>query len=204
MSHLSPTYPRHGQLRIAEARLDDFEAVADLFGALHAHNAGLDALFSLADGWRELLYDHFSRTVGSPAVLWLLAWDGPRPVGLLLMEQHLDSPLFRYRRWAELAAIYVVPEQRGSGLARRFLEEAHRWAAARNLDRIQLYVTASNDRAKAFYASAGFRPVQEIWRVAVAPDADAHQLPDPPRETDRESVEFVEPGHHHLFMDDRG
>ncbi|MCS6802985.1 MAG: GNAT family N-acetyltransferase [Chloroflexota bacterium] len=202
MNHLSPLYPPHGRIRIAEAQRGDFDEVADLFGALHAHNAELDELFSLAENWRELLYDHFVRTVGTPSVLWLLAWDGPRAVGLLLMEQHLDSPLFRYRRWAELVAIYVVPEQRGSGLAQRFLEEAYRWAAARNLDRIQLYVTTSNERAKAFYANAGFRPVQEIWRIAVTPVADAASLPDPPRTTDRGSVDFVQLGHHHLGMDD--
>ncbi|GIW07064.1 MAG: hypothetical protein KatS3mg060_1869 [Dehalococcoidia bacterium] len=203
MSHLSPDYPCHNRLRIAEASPADFEAVADLFGALHEHNAELDELFSLAEGWRQLLFEHFSRTVGSSAVLWLLAWDGPKPVGLLLMEQHLDSPLFRHRHWAELAAIYVAPEQRGSGLARRFLEEARRWAAARGFDRIQLYVTASNARAKAFYQSAGFQPVQEIWRLSVAPDAGAARLPDPAREPDLDSVDLVESGHHHLFMDDR-
>jgi GNAT superfamily N-acetyltransferase len=203
MVQRSPIYSCHGRLRIAEATPSDFEVVAELFGALHAHNAELDELFALADDWRDLLFEHFSRTVGSPAVLWLLAWDDSRPVGLLLMEHHVDSPLFRHRRWAELAAIYVAPEQRGSGLAQRFLEEARRWAAARGLDRIQLYVTASNARAKAFYANAGFQPVQEIWRIGVAPDADAASLPDPARRTDLESVDLVESGHHHLFVDER-
>jgi hypothetical protein len=44
------------------ARLDDFEAVATLFAALHGYNASLDEKFALAENWRTVLYEHFVRT----------------------------------------------------------------------------------------------------------------------------------------------
>lgn len=84
-------------LRLAPAMRNDFEAVATLFVALHAYNASLNEQFALAYDWQPLLREHFLRTHESESTFWLLAWEGQRPVGLLLLENHLDSPLFRHR-----------------------------------------------------------------------------------------------------------
>ncbi|MCS7002069.1 MAG: GNAT family N-acetyltransferase [Dehalococcoidia bacterium] len=182
--------------RLAPATLDQFDAVADLFGALHAFNASLDPRFALAPTWRERLAAYFRQTVDDPGTLWLLAW-APHPVGLLVMQTHLDSPLFAHRRWAELAAIYVAPEHRGGGLAQALLAAAERWTASRGLDRIQLYVTATNEAARAFYRRGGYRPVQEVWRLDVTPDPDAVVLPPTAHETE----DFLETSHAHLALD---
>ncbi|WP_161668817.1 GNAT family N-acetyltransferase [Kallotenue papyrolyticum] len=156
------------QLLVRPARANDFEAVALLFGELHAFNAQLDPRFALADDWRAVLQAHFQRTWNDPGALWLLAWSGATPVGLLIMQAHQDARLFRCRQWAELAALYVAPGWRGQGLAQRLLAEARAWAARHGFDRIQLYVTAANTRARRFYRQTGFRLVQEIWRLEVA------------------------------------
>jgi len=155
----------------------DFPAVAVMFGSLHLYNAGLDPRFALADEWRTLLYEHFTRTVDAHDALWLLAWAEHEPVGLLLMEHVQDSALFRHRCWAELMALYVAPSQRGVGLADRLIEEGIHWAEAEGLERIQLYVTRSNETARAFYHRCDFRPVQEIWRLELAPVVEHDHCP---------------------------
>lgn len=142
---------------------DDW-AVRELFGALHAFNADLDPRFALADGWEQVLHEHLQHTRAAGHGLALLAWDDTTPVGLLMMDGHSDSPLFRHRRWAELLALYIAPAAQGSGLADTLLRAGLGWAHARGYQRVQLYVTATNQRARRFYARAGFRPVQEIWR----------------------------------------
>jgi len=196
--------------RLARARSADTDAVAALFGALHRHNAALDARFALADGWRALLDAHFARTHASDAALWLLAWDdgdgdgdGAEPVGLLLVEAHQDSPLFRERGWAELIALYVAPAYRGAGLAGRLIDAAADWAAARGFDRLQLYVTTTNEPARRFYHRRGLRPVQEIWRLDVTPRPDATQPTDPSHApgADGCGAAVLESGHHHLAME---
>ena len=161
---------------IRRAAPDEDWAVHRLFEALHRFNAELDPHFALADGWGALLDAHRAgeRATGSGATL--LAWAGDRPVGLLMMGAHQDSPLFRHRRWAELLALYVEPGARSGPLARDLLEAGMAWAREAGHTRVQLYVTASNQRAKRFYARAGFRCVQEIWRLDLAGADESHYV----------------------------
>jgi GNAT superfamily N-acetyltransferase len=183
------------RVHLLPARERDFPAVARLFVALHAFNATLDERFALAEGWESLLREHFLHTYGAPGALWLLAWAGERPVGLLLMEAHADSPLFAQRRWAELVALYVDKSWRGSDLGRHLVEAGKQWASDRGFDRLQLYVTAGNAHAKRFYSACGLYPAQEIWRADLTPRPDATLPPDPSAHT------HPELGTHHLAME---
>ena len=151
------------QLTIRPAALDDEWAVQRLFGALHAFNATLDPRFALAAGWPAILHEHLRRA--NQHSLTLLAWAGAEPVGLLMMDGHIDSPLFRHRQWAELLALYIDSSWRGGALAERLVAAGTDWAQRHGYERIQLYVTRSNVAAQSFYARHGFRPVQEIWRL---------------------------------------
>jgi GNAT superfamily N-acetyltransferase len=175
------------QISLHEADERDFAVVARLFAALHAFNAELDARFTLAENWETLLREHFLRTHSQPGALWLLAWaETPasdsgqgEPVGMLVMEAHVDSPLFAQRRWAELVALYVAERQRGSDLGARLVAIGKAWAEQRGFDRLQLYVTAGNSRAKRFYARCGLAPTQEIWRIDLTPQPGVTPPPDP-------------------------
>jgi ribosomal protein S18 acetylase RimI-like enzyme len=180
---------------LAQARPADFEALAALFEALHNYNAELDDYFALAEGWRAMLYQRFLETYDDNQVLWLLAWHNTRPVGLLILKVHVESALFEHRTWTELVSIYVVPDCRGLRLARQLLDYARAWTAAHGLERLQLYVTASNERARAFYRRCGLRPAQEIWRLDVEPATDMHELP--PDATTRET-DLLEQDHHYM------
>ena len=164
------------KLVIRRAAPDEDWAVHRLFEALHRFNAELDPQFALADGWGELLDAHLAGERASGSGATLLAWAGGQPAGLLIMAAHHDSPLFRHRRWAELLALYVEPGARSGAVARDLLEAGMAWAREAGHTRVQLYVTASNWRAKRFYARAGFRRVQEIWRFE--PAAGDNDAPD--------------------------
>lgn len=208
MTDLLTRLPREGAartrgcVRLARAGPADGAAVAVLFEALHDHNAALDPRFALADDWRSLLDDHFARTCETTAALWLLAWEDAQPVGLLIVEAHQDSPLFRHRGWAELVALYVAASYRGTGLAGTLTDAAARWAAARGFDRLQLYVTATNDAARRFYRRHAFSPVQEIWRLEVTPHySEGARPPDPSHGADGCGADVLESGHHHLAME---
>ena len=155
------------RLRIVPAQLADGDDVVTLFGALHAYNASLDSHFALSDEWESLLRGQFRETWHDPDKLWLLVKDGERAVGLLIAGIHTDSPMFRYRRWVEVEAVYVAPSHRGMGLADRLLERAYSWAEAQGLARVQLYVTASNERAQSVYSEQGFTITQAIMRKSL-------------------------------------
>lgn len=158
------SYQRRNALRIVPARLADCDEVVALFGALHRYNASLDAHFALSDGWETILAEQFRSSWNSPDMMWLLVKQGSKAVGLLIAGVHTDSPLFRHRQWVEVQAVYIADSHRRLGLARRLLNRAYDWAAALNLPRVQLYVTASNVRAQSVYEEEGFAATQAIMR----------------------------------------
>ncbi|NJK81856.1 MAG: GNAT family N-acetyltransferase [Chloroflexaceae bacterium] len=187
---------------VQPATLDDEEAVAHLFEALHMQNAALDARFALAPGWRAVLHRHFARTWNASGACWRLAWSNTEPVGLIVLESHTDSPLFRYRHWAELIALYVAPPYRGSGLADRLIAEGLAWATDHGFERVQLYVTASNQAAHACYRRCGFVPVQHILRRDLRPAPGIQPPADPSCAlSDADSSDALESGQHHLAME---
>jgi GNAT superfamily N-acetyltransferase len=188
-------------ITIAPAAPADDEVVRALFGALHMYNTALDPRFALADGWEAVLDQHLLHVREAGHGLTLLAWCGQEPVGLAMFDGHLDSPLFRHRRWCELLALYVAGEARGAGVADRLLEDGIAWARARGYERMQLYVTATNLPAKRFYARSGFRPVQEIWRREL--DAAGPPIEDCPIDAAvfAQGHELLTPHHHHYAID---
>ena len=92
-------------------------------------------------------------------------------------------------------ALYVRASSRGTGLARRLMDEARLWAAAREAERMQLYVTTSNEHARAFYRRCGWKPVQEIWRLELPGQGPATPLDDPSCGTEGQ-IAVLEHGHH--------
>jgi RimJ/RimL family protein N-acetyltransferase len=164
------------RVTIQAAAPEDTWAVRKLFKGLHDFNTSLDPRFALADNWERYLDEHLKREWDGARSLTLLAWDGDQPIGLLMLAGYSDSPLFRYRHWAEILALYIDPEIRGGMLAIRFVKLAKRWACDHGYDRIQLYVTATNDRAKRFYEKCGFDPVQEIWRLELKEGVMPHDF----------------------------
>jgi streptothricin acetyltransferase len=83
----------------------------------------------------------------------------------LLASVHRDSALWRHNVWAEVEALYVERDWRGTGLADALLGRACSWATELDLPAVQLYVTASNTRAVSFYERQGFRPAQAVMRT---------------------------------------
>lgn len=157
-------------IRLARATPADFPQVAELFEALHTFNASLEPDFALGDDWRSYLAERLARAQEEQDdSVWVLAWDGEEAVGLLIGETHYEPPVFRRRRWLELSALYVRPSHRRHGVARLLVDYLMEWARAHGFPSVQLYVTASNTGARAFYAREGFTVLQEIWRKPVPP-----------------------------------
>lgn len=87
---------------------------------------------------------------------------------LLAAVAYTDPPLFRYRHWVEVQALYVVQGYRRQGAARRLMTYTYTWARQQGFNRIQLFVTTSNFGAKTFYAREGFIVSQEILRKSLS------------------------------------
>ena len=144
----------------------DLADLKRLFLKLHLYNDSLDPRFALADDWER----HFDGQIGEALTgerrLALLARDraSGRPAGFALAAVQEGGPLWKHRNGVEVEALYVEREWRGTGLAEALMAAALAWAEDLGQPVVQLYVTASNDRAIRFYERRGFRPVQAIMR----------------------------------------
>lgn len=172
MSHTTRTAVRNPRrtartLRIVSAQRSDSDRVVSLFGALHTYNASLDSHFALSDDWENLLRGEFAATCSQSDKLWLLVKDGGQAVALLVAAVHTDSPMFKHRQWVEVEALYVAPSHRCLGIAQKLLNRAYDWADSKGLARVQLYVTATNERAQAVYHEQGFTITQAIMRKSL-------------------------------------
>jgi len=158
---------RVGQHRtIREIREADVAAVKLLFCKLHTFNAALDPRFALAEEWDVHFTAVIQKALDGAGVLGLLARASAtgQPCGFVLAAVHRDSGMWRYREWVEVEALYVEEAWRGCGLAELLLARACGWADHIGQPVVQLYVTASNERALRFYRHEGFRETQAIMR----------------------------------------
>jgi ribosomal protein S18 acetylase RimI-like enzyme len=62
---------------------------------------------------------------------------------------------------AELAELYVRPEVRGGGVARRLVAEAVAFLRARRVSFASVWTRGDNDAALAAYRAAGFTPTEQ-------------------------------------------
>lgn len=74
-------------------------------------------------------------------------------------------------RSAEIKRMYVAPEIRGRGVARRLLAELERAARARGYGELRLGTGLSQPEAIALYASAGYEPIPGFGYYARFRDA---------------------------------
>lgn len=65
------------------------------------------------------------------------------------------------RATAQLVAMWVAPESRGTGAATRLIETAAGWARDRGVRRLELSVIEGNDPARARYEKCGFAATGE-------------------------------------------
>ena len=162
-------YPVHSANRgweIERAQCADMADIKVLFRRLHAFNTALDARFALSQQWEAPFEAAMQRAFRGEDVICFIARDTRtgRPCAFALAAVHHDSDLWQYREWVEVEALYVDDAWHGRGLANDLLGHACAWAAGVGQLVVQLYVTASNERAIHFYQHAGFRTTQEIMR----------------------------------------
>ena len=82
-----------------------------------------------------------------------------RPVTTGAWRVHDDHEVFGTRRTAEVKRMYVVPEARARGLARRVLAHLEADAAAAGAEAMVLETGVAQPEAIALYESSGYTPI---------------------------------------------
>lgn len=85
-------------------------------------------------------------------------------VGILRCVDAAGSPLLFPARYAYVASVYVVPDERRGGVLHALLDAAERWSRDRGLGEMRLHNAADNDVAGSAWQALGFEVV-EVLRI---------------------------------------
>ncbi len=103
--------------------------------------------------------------------LRLIAYSVGQPCGLI--HGSIDPA---QREVAHFGAMWVDPGVRGHGVGRALLEAVTRWAKAREVRRLELWVTEKNEAAIRLYEHAGFQDTGKRSTLPSNPTLQIHQM----------------------------
>ena len=136
----------------------------ELVPMTEAHVARVAALEQVcfSDPWSE---NSVRSELDNPLSTWLVALEGETVLGYVGSQTVLDE--------ADIMNVAVAPEHRRQGVARLLLERLEQALRSRNVHSLTLEVRASNEPAKALYASLGYVPVGRRPNYYFKPREDA-------------------------------
>jgi GNAT superfamily N-acetyltransferase len=100
--------------------------------------------------------ENFDRMLADPSCWCALATDGEVAQGVITVSTVL---YVEWGRVGEIGDLYVLPEHRRHGLARRLIERAKIWCGAQGCSAVSVTITRAGERRhqlSQFYARLGF------------------------------------------------
>jgi dihydropteroate synthase len=139
----------------------------------------LRALADAPDAFGEVLGDaqRFddaaweSRTSRRPGVLVLVAERERSPIGMMVVVVKPDDG-----RRANVYAMWVAPEARGSGVGRKLVDAGLAWARRQGALDVELHVSERHPDAKRLYMRCGFAPTGELSPIRPGSELQAETL----------------------------
>jgi ribosomal protein S18 acetylase RimI-like enzyme len=98
-----------------------------------------------------------------PGSVFFVAVRGESMVGMLRCRAVRRSPLVAESRQAAVTTVYVVPEQRRSGVLRALLAAADSWCEQQRLRGMRLQCALTNDAGRKAWESLGFSAAEIVY-----------------------------------------
>ena len=161
--------PPTANLLVRPATLADLSIVVDLRVALLREHATNPVYQRLRPDLKERARRLFASQLESEHEVTFLAeltrrGAGRSVVGILRCVDAAGSPLLYPPRYAYVASVYVLPEERQGGVLHALLDAAERWARDRGLREMRLHNAADNEVAGRAWQALGFEVV-EVLRI---------------------------------------
>lgn len=132
-------------------QLGDAGWIIHRHGALIAREMGWDIKFEALAA--QIMADFIRRYDPAAERSWVVARDGRILGSLLLVREDAET--------CRLRLLYIEPEARGSGLARRLMGKAIAFARHAGYRSVRLFTTQNLTTARRIYAQLGFHCVKE-------------------------------------------
>jgi ribosomal protein S18 acetylase RimI-like enzyme len=154
---------------VRAADISDLDTVVALRLALLREHQGNPLFERLHPDAPERARGLYRTHLSSADQVILLAEREGRPVGILRCVHAISSPLLMPEAYGYLSSAYVAPGERRTGILTALFDEGVAWCRARGLGEVRLYVSVSDDVARAAWSSLGFAAVEELRVRRLAP-----------------------------------
>ena len=101
--------------------------------------------------------------LATPASVFLVAVRGESIVGMLRCRVVHRSPLVADSRQAAVTTVYVVPDQRRTGVLRALVAAADDWCRQQQLRGMRLQCAVTNDAGRKAWESLGFSEAEIVY-----------------------------------------
>ncbi len=153
---------KSGAGKVRSARVQDLDRVAALWGAITAHHAQLDPLFTMrrdADAELRELLSAMLRDRDAEILVYDVDGDIP---GMCIVRIDRAPPILEEVERAEITDLGVRASLRRRGIGRELVAEALRWIAASGVSRVEVQVAHGNVEGQAFWRAAGFGDFMDV------------------------------------------
>jgi GNAT superfamily N-acetyltransferase len=155
---------RSAKVTVRAATVKDLETVVALRVALlreHGDNPVYRRLRSDVVARARRL---FTQQLNSPGEVTFLAERGGQPIGILRCVESAGSPLLHPPHYAYVSSVYVLPDERRTGVLRALMEHAEAWAREAGLDEFRLHSVATSTATNSAWDALGFEVVEHLRR----------------------------------------
>lgn len=147
------------EYEIKEAVSGDLEALILCHSRFMQHHISIDRRFALKSGAEDKWGKQISEAIGHPDTLVLVAKKGSAVVGCAYTIIKSGSADFGPDKIGYLCDVYVEPEHRRKGVARRFLSAAKTWLQGKGIHIIEASWSVKSTEAVNTWPSLGFKPL---------------------------------------------
>jgi len=146
---------------IRRATQADVESLAKLIARFYLFNEEFDPAMEAASDIKEKALEVARARVERSDLLLVATYEG-RVIGYVYGVV-AENPLLARRKIGVLRELYVIPEERGRGVATMLIEYAMRELSAKGVHYVAVEFPARNIVAKKFYEKLGFREYTSIY-----------------------------------------
>lgn len=157
---------------VRRARPGDWPTIRAFEDALQEHERSVDpSKLSAAEATQAYLAEIEEEIAGHDGAVFIAELDGRR-VGFTACWRDHDSDVSIHADWRDfgyVSDIYVAPEARGQGVARRLYQAAEDHCARLGLKRMRIGAINRNPLAMASHQRFGFEPLYTVFDKPIGP-----------------------------------
>jgi len=154
--------PSRRAVTVRQATEDDLDAVVELRLALLREYGSHPIYGRLRADAPPRARRLFLAQLRADREVTLLAERHDGVIGILRCLESVGMPLLHPDRYTYVASVYVVPDERRSGVLRALFDAAVHWSKERGIDEMRLHNTADNAAANGAWEALGFEVVEHL------------------------------------------